>query len=78
MDRTTLTAALKPLERRGLVEQAADPDDRRRRLVTLTAEGRSVLARAVPVWERTHAEIDGLLADGAAKNLRQDLRALAT
>jgi DNA-binding MarR family transcriptional regulator len=66
------------LERRGLVEQAADPDDRRRRLVTLTAEGRSVLARAVPVWERTHAEIDRLLADGSAKNLRQDLRALAT
>ena len=78
MDRTTLTAALKPLERRGLVKQAADPDDRRRRLVTLTADGRSVLARAVPVWERTHAEIDGLLAEGSAKNLRQDLRALAT
>src|ERR1700735_927000 len=29
MDRTTLTAALKPLERRGLVAVAADPADRR-------------------------------------------------
>src|SRR3978361_1849131 len=31
MDRTTLTAALKPLERRGLVEVAPDPADRRGR-----------------------------------------------
>src|SRR5580704_9960371 len=29
VDRTTLTAALKPLERRGLVKVMADPDDRR-------------------------------------------------
>src|SRR5271170_1281949 len=29
MDRTTLTAALKPLERRRLVKVAADPADRR-------------------------------------------------
>src|ERR1700759_2946712 len=33
MDRTTLTAALKPLQRRGLVEVAADPADRRGRLL---------------------------------------------
>src|SRR4051812_21275577 len=35
MDRTTLTAALKPLERRGLVEVTADPTDRRTRLMVL-------------------------------------------
>src|SRR5882762_10629667 len=32
MDRTTLTAALKPLERRGLIAVAPDPADRRTRL----------------------------------------------
>src|SRR5260370_26188530 len=32
MDPTTLTAALKPLQRRGLVKGAADASDRRRRL----------------------------------------------
>ena len=37
MDRTTLTAALKPLERRGLVKVTADQQDRRSRLMTLTA-----------------------------------------
>src|SRR5579864_5285199 len=35
MDRTTLTAALKPLERRGLVRITADPKDRRGRLLHL-------------------------------------------
>jgi DNA-binding MarR family transcriptional regulator len=77
MDRTTLTAALKPLERRGLVEVTVDPDDKRGRLVALTAAGRRLLARAVPIWTRTHAELDARLADGGAELLRGNLRALA-
>jgi len=39
MDRTTLTAALKPLERRGLIEIFPDPEDRRSRRLRLTQEG---------------------------------------
>ena len=39
MDRTTLTAALKPLERRGFVTIRPDPTDRRSRLLTLTPRG---------------------------------------
>jgi DNA-binding MarR family transcriptional regulator len=75
MDRTTLTAALKPLERRKLVKVLADPDDRRGRLLTLTPAGKRLLARAVPIWKRTHAEIDARLAEGGA-DLRGKLRAL--
>ena len=75
MDRTTLTAALKPLERRGLVEVTADPMDRRGRLLTLTPEGRDVLARAVPVWTQTHAVVETVLEDAA--RLRRDLYALS-
>src|SRR5208282_2498558 len=56
MDRTTLTAALKPLERRRLVKVTADPLDGRSRLMSLTANGRRLLARAVPIWKRTHRE----------------------
>ena len=77
MDRTTLTAALKPLERRGLVRVTADPLDRRSRLMTLTGKGRSLLAAAVPVWERTHREVEGLLTDGNPEGLRNNLRALS-
>lgn len=76
MDRTTLTAALKPLERRGLVEVNADPKDRRGRLMQLTPAGRSLLARAVPIWRRTHVLIEGLVAEDGALRLRADLRAL--
>jgi DNA-binding MarR family transcriptional regulator len=77
MDRTTLTAALKPLQRRGLVKVAADARDRRGRLLTLTAKGRRLLVRAVPVWKRTHLEIEGLLPDGGPERLRKNLRALS-
>jgi len=62
MDRTTPTAALKPLQRRRLVAVTVDPADKRGRLMALTAAGRSLLARATPVWERTHAEVEDRLA----------------
>ena len=77
MDRTTLTAALKPLERRGLVTVTTDPGDRRSRLMTLTPKGMTWLARAVPIWERTHREIEGLLPDGDPNRLRSSLRSLS-
>jgi len=77
MDRTTLTAALKPLERRGLVKVAMDPADRRGRRLKLTAHGMKLLAEASPVWERTHAEVEGLLGEGEPEMLRRGLGALA-
>jgi DNA-binding MarR family transcriptional regulator len=77
MDRTTLTAALKPLERRGLVKVAMDPADRRGRRLKLTAQGMKLLAEAAPVWERTHGEVESLLGDGEPDRLRRGLRALA-
>lgn len=76
MDRTTLTAALKPLERRGLVVIAPDPADRRSRLLSLTAEGKKLLASALPIWEETHAEIEKQLA-GDGDRLRKNLQTLA-
>ena len=77
MDRTTLTAALKPLERRGLVKVSQDPSDRRGRILTLTAKGQNLLTRAVPIWERTHLEIEQRIPDGDPDELRRSLRALS-
>jgi len=77
MDRTTLTANLKPLERRGLVAVRIDDMDKRTRRLTLTANGRALLSVAVPVWRQTHAEIDGLLPGSNPERLRADLRALS-
>ena len=76
MDRTTLTAALKPLERRGLVKIAPDPADRRGRRLSLTAAGRRLLARALPIWEQTHREVEQRLPAGEAGRLRASLVAL--
>ncbi|HTZ79305.1 MAG TPA: MarR family transcriptional regulator [Stellaceae bacterium] len=77
VDRTTLTANLKPLERRGLLTVAVDPTDRRSRRLSLTAAGRALLAAAVPVWRRTHAAIERLLPGSDPDRLRADLRALS-
>jgi DNA-binding MarR family transcriptional regulator len=78
MDRTTLTALLKPLRRRGLVKVVADPADGRGRLMTLTAKGRSLLVRAVPVWRDAHAAMEARLPDGDSDRLRNNLRALSS
>jgi DNA-binding MarR family transcriptional regulator len=77
MDRTTLTAALKPLERRGLVKIAQDPMDRRSRVVSLTAKGHSLMLNALPVWERMHDEVEQLVPGGDPGTLRKGLRALS-
>jgi DNA-binding MarR family transcriptional regulator len=74
MDRTTLTAALKPLARRELLSVAIDPDDRRGRRLTLTKKGRTLLAAAVPVWKSTHARVERAVKD--CDRLRADLAAL--
>ena len=77
MDRTTLTANLKPLERRGLVRIKVDDDDRRSRRLVLTARGRAALIVALPAWQEGHAAIEPALAGRRTNRLRTDLRALA-
>jgi DNA-binding MarR family transcriptional regulator len=77
MDRTTLTAALKPLQRRDLVTVMVDNEDRRGRRLRLTPAGRALLACALPVWRRTHAKIDRLLPPDGAGRLRRDLQTLS-
>lgn len=75
MDRTTLTAALKPLAQRGLVAVTKDAKDRRSRLLILKPAGRKVLEAAMPVWRQHHQDVERLLSSPAA--LKQDLAALS-
>jgi DNA-binding MarR family transcriptional regulator len=77
MDRTTLTAALKPLERRGLVKVSIDKEDKRGRRLTITRPGRTLLAKAFPLWRETHASIDHLVTGCRPDDLRGALRALS-
>lgn len=78
MDRTTLTAALKPLQRRGLVSVLPDEADRRSRLLQLLPAGRRLLAKALPLWKKAQAETARLLTGANPDRLRADLRTLST
>jgi len=76
MDRTTLTAYLKPLERRGLVEVSIDAKDRRSRRLRLTQAGHTALLAALPIWQSTHDVLEREL-NSDPNRLRADLMALA-
>jgi len=78
MDRTTLTAALKPLERRGLIALSIDPADRRSRRPSLTAAGHRLLAQALPIWTATHATLDEELELAGTPLRASQLETLAT
>ncbi|HET8702014.1 MAG TPA: MarR family winged helix-turn-helix transcriptional regulator, partial [Nitrococcus sp.] len=77
MDRTTLTANLKPLVRRGLVEVTVNDADKRSRLMRLTSAGCTLLAAAIPLWRRAQAATERLLPESNSDRLRTDLRALS-
>ena len=75
LDRTTLTANLKPLERRGLISIEPDPSDKRSRRLKLTEKGEEMLLAAYPIWKKPHAELDKLIDD--PQRLRDELVRLA-
>ena len=78
MDRTTVTALLKALERRGLVAVVADPADRRTRRVSLTEAGACLIAEAIPIWRSEHARLERELTAPTAQSARQSLSAMAS
>jgi DNA-binding MarR family transcriptional regulator len=76
LDRTTLTANLKPLARRGLVKVRVDRDDKRGRRLILTPAGQAVLAAAAPIWKRAHGQAERLLRSASPAIVRACLREL--
>jgi DNA-binding MarR family transcriptional regulator len=77
MDRTTLTANLKPLERQEMIALMPDEKDRRIRRIRLLARGMAALQAALPIWIATHSDIDAQIGDDRVTALRSGLRALA-
>lgn len=77
MDRTTLTANLKVLERKGLARVAVDKEDKRSRRLSLTPAGKALLATAVPIWKREHAAIERMLDKPGPDLLRAGLVSLS-
>ena len=77
MEPSTLTAAVKPLARRGLLVVEADPDDLRSRRLRITPEGVALMRRAVVVWAQAHAALDAELGAGTPDALRKGLAEIA-
>jgi len=76
LDRTTLSRELGPLVDAGLVRTSGDPDDRRRRVVALTAKGRRAVAAARPLWARAQAELSAEFGERRSDVLLAELHAL--
>lgn len=74
MDRTTVTAVLKPLERRGLLQSLASPTDQRQRLLALTPPGHALLKKATLAWQQAQALVQAQRPRAA---VRSDLQRLA-
>jgi DNA-binding MarR family transcriptional regulator len=73
MDPTTLTRNLAPLQRDGYVKIASDPQDRRRRIVSITAKGRRALQDALPSWRKAQDELASALGEPAMTQLNASL-----
>lgn len=73
MDPTSLTRALRPLERQGLVELKPDPVDRRARGVHVTEAGRSAYGHARAGWQRAQDQIGDVLGVGGLPTLNAAL-----
>ena len=78
MDSGGLAHTLKPLERDGYISQSVDPDDRRSRLVSLTALGAVKLAETSKLWDQVHVDFEAVLGADKSGPLREALRFLVS
>lgn len=77
LDRSALGHNLKPLERDGLIGQQQSIEDRRRRLITLSAEGLATFEQARVLWKRAQDHFLDVFGETQACELRQALLAIA-
>ena len=78
MDRGALTHNLKPLQRDGLVKISVDPQDRRNRLIALTAQGRAKLAESDALWARAQRGFETSFGVAKSVSWRQALEYLVS
>ena len=76
MDAGALAHTLKPLQRDGLVSIQVDPNDRRNRLINLTADGRIKLVETDDAWARAQAGFEAALGQTESDQLRAALQFL--
>ena len=73
LDRSALAHNLKPLERDGLVKVIVDRNDKRSRLVKLTARGEEKLHESMHLWKKAQHCFETAFGSGQARALRTSL-----
>lgn len=76
MEPSTLTAAVKVLERRALLVVEADPCDNRSRRLRITHVGVALLRRAIVIWRSRHAALEEKLPTSTVNALKAGLQQL--
>ena len=77
MDRSALGHNLRPLQRDGLIALQGSSEDRRRRHVVMTAQGRARYRRATPLWEIAQHRFDEVYGKSKGEELRATLSVIA-
>jgi len=73
MDRSTLTADLRPLDAQGLIT-IVPGEDRRTRVITVTEHGLEAIGTALPLWRRAQEHVEQTLGKGRLDALLDELR----
>jgi DNA-binding MarR family transcriptional regulator len=76
VDRTTLPANIKPLQRLGLLAVRVDEDDARSRRIQLTPRGNDVTKAAFPIWQKVNAGIERSVGGKAAEAILDGLASI--
>jgi DNA-binding MarR family transcriptional regulator len=76
LDSTTLTRMLAVLRKRGWVQEQ-EGDDRRFRIIQLTAAGRAKLHQGLPHWKRAQDRLEAMLGERTMKQLAKLLAQVA-
>jgi DNA-binding MarR family transcriptional regulator len=76
LDRSTIADLVARMTRRGLVERALDPSDRRRNVLRLTAQGRERVTELRPRVDALEAVMAADLSSADRRELRRMLRSM--
>ena len=74
--KATVTGVLNTLEGRGLVKRARGLDDRRQMFVTLTPEGRRLMKKLFPDFNKEESNVTGALSSSQKNSLAKLLRTI--
>jgi DNA-binding MarR family transcriptional regulator len=78
LDRSALAHNLKPLERDGLVKVIVDRNDKRSRLVKLTARGEEKLRESMGLWKKAQHCFETAFGSEEARALRASLALISS